>query len=219
MLSGEGNLGRGAAKGDKQRGPDSAGSGVASVAAAGDPTLPVWVCALLPVLTIAREFSSREVNLVLISGHRRGDYFLLKTLELPLLAALFCGLLPLIALGGRIGEIWILELLRCLSLRLLLDSGMCAIGLLAAFLLRDVTRCTVFAMSHATLMLLLLKLEGTSYGWSLLPAYRPLRFHPALCYRSAMAGTLSTAGIAGIAGFLLLAVGIGHCLFRRAELK
>ena len=42
---------------------------------------------------------------------------------------------------------------------------MCAIGLLAAFLLRDVTRCTVFAMSHATLMLLLLKLEGTSYGW------------------------------------------------------
>ena len=60
---------------------------------------------------------------------------------------------------------------------------MCAIGLLAAFLLRDVTRCTVFAMSHATLMLLLLKLEGTSYGWSLLPAYRPLRFHPALCYR------------------------------------
>lgn len=96
---------------------------------------------------------------------------------------------------------------------------MCAIGLLAAFLLRDVTRCTVFAMSHATLMLLLLKLEGTSYGWSLLPAYRPLRFHPALCYRSAMAGTLSTAGIAGIAGFLLLAVGIGHCLFRRAELK
>ena len=89
MLSGEGNLGRGAAKGDKQRGPDSAGSGVASVAAAGDPTLPVWVCALLPVLTIAREFSSWEVNLVLISGHRRGDYFLLKTLELPLLAALF----------------------------------------------------------------------------------------------------------------------------------
>lgn len=82
----------------------------------GDPTLPVWVCALLPVLTIAREFSSREVNLVLISGHRRGDYFLLKTLELPLLAALFCGLLPLIALGGRIGEIWILELLRSVPL-------------------------------------------------------------------------------------------------------
>lgn len=187
------------------------------------PTLSIWISALLPVLTIAREFSSREVSLVLASGHRRGDYFLIKALELPLLTLPLCVLPPLMGLaaglGGKVWEPGAGELLRCLALRALLDGGLCAIGLLAAFLLRDVARCTVFSLSHAALMLLLLKVEGTSYGWTLQPAYRLLRFHPALCYRGALEGTISAAELAMIGGGILLAAGIGYCVFRRSELK
>lgn len=183
-----------------------------------DSTMVIWMCALLPVLLVGQDFASREVNWFLFSGHRRGEYFGVKAVELVVFTVVLCGIPLLFLLFGKLGDVGAGELLRCLSLRLLLDCSLTAFGMLFAFLLRDLNRCAAVSLTHAVLMQIF-KTPDSGYMLTLGAVYRLMGIHPVSAYNELLNGTLPAGKIVGALVSIGLAGVLSWRVFRGAELK
>ena len=196
----------------------------------GQTFLSIWVCALLPVLLIGRDFAQREINYILMSGNSRMEYFLLKLAETALFTGILCTVPPVvIALVGMKGQFVGLfsfgtgYVIRCVLLRFFCDLALASIGMLLAFLFRDEIKSMAFSVGHAILLQLLYTVYMQPYQNRGSFVYRLLRYHPLFAYGNGMAVELTAQELTGMLGVSLgiaTAAGIASYLaFRTADLK